>query len=98
MPVQAERRKKERRDSGANYFWNTIGANDLHRWGTANSNYAVRLNLTNELATFVPLANINDNYPPATMADPDPLLRRLDLALTGGTLSAKQFQIIRRKW
>ena len=34
--------------------------------------------------------------PPANVAlDPDPLLRRLDLALTGGTLPPQQFQIIR---
>ena len=81
--------------SGANYFWNHI-LSDLHYWGTANGNYAVRLNLPDELAYIVPAANINDNVPPANVAlDPDPLLRRLDLALTGGTLSPQQFQIIR---
>jgi hypothetical protein len=80
--------------SGPNYFWNAI-PNDLHRWGTANPDYAVRLNLPPELALIVPAAQINDDVPAGPAADPDILIRRLDLALTGGTLSPPQFQIIR---
>ena len=55
----------------------------------------MRLNLTNELAMIVPAAQITANVPPGPPMDPDPLLRRLDLVLTGGTLSPPQFQIIR---
>jgi hypothetical protein len=40
-------------------------------------------------------ADINSNTPPGPAQDSDPLLRRLDFALTGGTLSPRQFQIIR---
>ena len=81
--------------SGANYFWDHT-LTDLHYWGTANPAYAVRPNLAPELAYIVPSANVNDDVPPGNLAlDPDPLLRRLDLALTGGTLSPRQFQIIR---
>ena len=81
--------------SGANYFWQHT-LSDLHYWGTANPDYGVRLNINPELAFLVPLANINDDVPPGNLAlDPDPLLRRLDLTLTGGTLSPRQFQIIR---
>ncbi len=81
--------------SGANYFHDHI-LSDLHYWGTANPNYAVRLNLDPELGYLVPAANVNDNVPPPLPnMDIDALLRRLDLALTGGTLSSQQFQIIR---
>jgi uncharacterized protein (DUF1800 family) len=77
-----------------NYFWNAI-PNDLHHYGAGNAAYAVRLNLTNELAMIAPAAQMNDDVPVGPAADPDHLLRRLDLALTGGTLTAPQFQIIR---
>ncbi len=81
--------------SGANYFWNHT-LSDLHYWGTANPNYAVKLNLNDELAFLVPTANVNDDVPAANLAlDPDPLLRRLDHSLTGGALTPRQFQIIR---
>lgn len=80
--------------TGPNYFWNAIDGG-LHRWGTGTPSYAVRLNLTNELALIVPANLINADVPNVTPFDPDALLRRLDLALTGGTLSPPQFQIIR---
>ena len=67
----------------------------MAHYGTANPNYAVRLNLTNELAMIVPAGQIADNVPVGPAADPDALLRRLDFALTGGTLSPPEFQIIR---
>ena len=80
--------------SGANYFWNHI-LSDLQYWGAGNSNYAVRLNLNQELA-MVTSGDISANVPLSNTAlDPDPLIRRLDLVLTGGTLSARNFQIIR---
>jgi len=80
--------------SGANYFWQHT-LTDLHYWGTGIADYGVRLNLDPELAMLTS-ANITDDQPPAATAlDPDPLLRRLDLVLTGGTLSPRQFQIIR---
>lgn len=44
---------------------------------------------------IVPAAQINADVPAGPAADPDILIRRLDLALTGGTLSPAQFQIIR---
>ena len=80
--------------SGPNYFWNSING-DLHHFGVGNQAYAVRLNLTNELAMIVPAAQINQNVPAGPAGDPDVLMRRLDLALTGGTLSPQHFQIIR---
>ena len=78
--------------SGANYFWQHT-LSDLNYWGTANPNYAVRLNLDPELA-MITSGDINADVPSEAL-DPDPLLRRLDLSLTGGTLPPKQFQIIR---
>ncbi|MFO1488401.1 MAG: DUF1800 family protein [Verrucomicrobiota bacterium] len=80
--------------TGPNYFWNAIPG-DLHRYGHGTASYVVRLNVTNELAMICPAAQINDDVPAGPAADPDPLIRRLDLALTGGTLSPPQFQIIR---
>jgi len=78
--------------SGANYFWNHV-LSDLQYWGAGNANYAVRLNLNPELA-MVTSGNINADVPSGAL-DPDPLIRHLDLVLTGGTLSPQQFQIIR---
>jgi uncharacterized protein (DUF1800 family) len=80
--------------TGANYFWqHTLG--DLHNQGSGTAANSVRLNLNEELAYIVPSAQIAQDVPSGPALDPDPLLRRLDLTLTGGTLSAKQFQIIR---
>jgi len=55
----------------------------------------VNLNLPWELTYVVPAAQINQTTPAGPPLDPDAMLRRLDLALTGGTLSSRQFQIIR---
>lgn len=66
--------------SSPNYFFNAIIYEDLHRWGTADPTRTVRPNFAPELA----LVN-----------DPDALVRRLDLVLTGGTLSPREFAIIR---
>ncbi len=82
--------------TGANYFYNVCGGSDLHRWGHGDAQYAVKLNLDPELGMVVPAAQINSTGPAvAGLYDADPLIRRLDLALLGGTLSPRQFQIIR---
>ncbi|HMP90686.1 MAG TPA: DUF1800 family protein [Kiritimatiellia bacterium] len=62
-----------------NYYLNAV-RNGLHRWGTSFPERSVRLNLDQELT----MAN-----------DIDALIRRLDLALMYGTLSPREFQIIR---
>ncbi len=81
--------------SGANYFWDHT-LNDLNYYGEADPTRAVMLNLNDELAFIVPAAHVAENSPAGNLAmDPDPLIRRLDLALTGGTLSPAQHQIIR---
>ncbi len=79
-----------------NYFYNAIRNNDLHRWGSGVAAQTVRLSIDQELAMIVPPgADINSNTPGGPAQDSDPLLRRLDFALTGGTLSPREFQIIR---
>jgi len=81
--------------TGPNYFWNAIGGS-LHRWGNGTPDYNVYLQTDTELGMIVPAAAINQDVPSGnTVYDPDPLLRKLDLVLTGGTLSPQQFQIIR---
>jgi uncharacterized protein (DUF1800 family) len=65
--------------STANYYDNAIRYG-LHRWGNGDSNRVVRCDTSQELA----LVN-----------DVDGLLRRLDLALTYGSLSPREFQAIK---
>ena len=77
-----------------NYFWNSIDGG-LHRWGTGTAAYETTLNLTPELLLITPNYTPGDDTPPGPALDPDPLLRRLDLALAGGTLTPRNFQIIR---
>jgi uncharacterized protein (DUF1800 family) len=81
--------------TGPNYFWDDAILGGLHTQGVGNASYAVRLNTTNELAMIVPADQMNEDVPVGPAADPDALICRLDLALTGGTLSPQQFQIIR---
>ncbi len=81
--------------TGPNYFWDDAILGGLHTQGAGNASYNVRPNLTNELAMIVPATQINQDVPIGPAADPDALIRRLDLTLTGGTLSPPQFQIIR---
>lgn len=81
--------------TGPNYFWDDAILGGLHTQGTGNASYAVRPNITTELGMVVPAAQINDDVPTGPAADPDALIRRLDLTLTGGTLSPPQFQFIR---
>ena len=77
-----------------NYFWNAI-TGGLHRWGVGRPERNVTLNLTQEMLMNVPAGSVNDPYPSTPAFDPDPLIRRLDLVLTGGTLTPRNFQIIR---
>ncbi len=65
--------------SAPNYYLNAVRSG-LHRWGSAIPERSVLLNLTQELG----LVN-----------DLDTLIRRMDLALMYGTLSPREFQIIR---
>ncbi len=81
--------------SAPNYFANALRNNDLHRWGAGDAQKAVRLNLTPELSLILPEQYHSQNQPNVTPFDTDPLLQRLDMVLTGGTLSPEQFQIIR---
>lgn len=76
-----------------NYFWGSI-TGGLHRWG-ASTDKNVTLNLAQEMLLNVPAAFVDDPFPNVDPFDPDPLIRRLDLVLTGGTLSPESFQIIR---
>jgi hypothetical protein len=55
----------------------------------------VKLNLDQEMLMNVPAGSVNNPDPATPALDPDPLLRRLDLVLTGGTLEPRNFQIIR---
>jgi uncharacterized protein (DUF1800 family) len=77
-----------------NYFWNSIDG-ELARWGTGTAAYATKLNLTQELLLTSPPFAAGNHQPPGPPLDPDPLLRRLDLVLTGGTLTPRNFQTIR---
>lgn len=77
-----------------NYFWNSI-TGGLHRWGMANPARVVRLNLDQEMLLNVPPEAVNDPSPSVAALDPDPLIRRLDLALTGGALEPETCRIIR---
>ncbi len=79
-----------------NYFRNAIFGG-LHRWGVARAERAVRLNVVQEMEMNVPgwSEDANPETPALDPADPDALLRRLDLVLTGGTLAPPNFQIIR---
>ena len=74
-----------------NYFWDAIHGG-LHRWGVGRAEYSTTLNLAPEMALNAP-----SHDPSATQAayDPDPLLRRLDLVLTGGVTQPRTLQSLR---
>lgn len=81
--------------TGPNYFWDAI-LGGLHRWGTALASQNVKLNLAPEMALNVPPGtDPTAPVPNVIPLDPDPLIRRMDLALTGGTLSPENHRIIR---
>ncbi len=82
--------------TGANYFYNAIGSNGLARWGTADPNYNVTLNLDPELGFIIPSSHINEDEPSvANLLDLDLLIRRYDLMLLGGTMTPQFFQTLR---
>ncbi|MDB6070873.1 MAG: hypothetical protein JWL81_2044, partial [Verrucomicrobiales bacterium] len=78
----------------ANYFYDSVFGG-LHRWGVAEPTRNVKLNLTQEMQMNIPSAFIGQDMPNTPPLDPDPLIRRLDLALTGGTLTPLTLQLIR---
>lgn len=67
----------------------------LHRWGAGRASREVRLNLAPERALILPFDAPNDPTPNVIPLDPYPLLRRLDLVMTAGTLKPEQYQLIR---
>jgi uncharacterized protein (DUF1800 family) len=75
-----------------NYFWRILGG--LHRWGASESKN-VMLNIEQEMLLNVPASEVDKPGSVLEPLDPDALIRRLDLVLTGGTLSPESFQIIR---
>lgn len=77
-----------------NYYWNAIEGG-LHRWGVGRADYNTTLNTDQEMLMNIPASGLGDPDPDVQPLDPDPLLRRLDLVLTGGTLRPQSFQIIR---
>ncbi|WP_395748212.1 DUF1800 family protein [Prosthecobacter sp.] len=82
--------------TGANYFYNAIGNNDMARWGSGNADYAVRLNLDPELGYIIPSAHINEDTPSVSnLMDLDLHIRRMDLMLLGGTMTPQLFQCLR---
>lgn len=82
--------------TGANYFYNAIGNNDMARWGSGNPDYAVRLNLNLELSYIVPSSHISEDTPSVSnLMDLDFLIRRMDLMLLGGTMTPQLFQSLR---
>lgn len=81
----------------ANYFPGVADPirSDLNRWGTGEADRTTRLQLRYEVAMIVGTALVDDPDPNVEGANPDALLRRLDLQLTGGMLRPEQFQILR---
>ena len=77
-----------------NYFWNAI-TGGLHRWGVGTPAKNTTLTLDQEMLMNVPPGAVNDPGSSLQPLDPDPLIRRLDLVLTGGTLAPESFRIIR---
>lgn len=67
--------------SSPNYFYNSVMHRDVHRWGTADPTRTVRPNFVQESAL--------------ALTDVDALIRRLDMHLTCGGLSPREFQSIR---
>lgn len=75
-----------------NYFWKILGG--MHRWGASEAKN-VMLNIEQEMLLNVPASEVNKPGSVLEPLDPDALIRRLDMVLTGGTLSPESFQIIR---
>lgn len=83
--------------SAANYFPGLASPfqSDLNRWGTGLAEQRTGLQLRHEVEMIVGAAWVEDPDPNVEPADPDALLRRLDLQLTGGMLRPEQLQILR---
>ncbi|MCW1912710.1 DUF1800 family protein [Luteolibacter sp. GHJ8] len=77
-----------------NFFWNQM-VDAEYGLGASKPERSAVLNLDQEWLMNVPASAINQDQPNVQPLDPDPLLRRLDLVLTGGTLEPESFQIIR---
>lgn len=75
-----------------NYFWDHI--TNQYDYGASTNDRRTFLNLDQEWLMNVPAAAVGQPDPSQQALDPDPLIRRLDLALTGGTLEPESFQII----
>ncbi|MCW1923636.1 DUF1800 family protein [Luteolibacter arcticus] len=76
-----------------NYFWNAVNGQVGE---TARAERQVKLSLEQEMLLNIPSLEVDeDGQTDVQPLDPDPLLRRLDLVLTGGTLTPQSFQIIR---
>ncbi|WP_052573366.1 DUF1800 family protein [Haloferula sp. BvORR071] len=75
-----------------NYFWDHITAQ--YDYGASTNDRRTFLNLDQEWLLNVPAAAVGQPDPNVQPLDPDPLIRRLDLALTGGTLEPESFQVI----
>jgi uncharacterized protein (DUF1800 family) len=78
-----------------NYFWESV-IGQVGFTAGEQSERQVRPNLEQEMLLNIPSLDLDeDGQTNAQPLDPDALLRRLDLALTGGTLTPQSFQIIR---
>jgi len=76
-----------------NYYRSAL-RNGFHRWGSGSAARRVDANLDQEMLLNVPEEAISQNTPSSPALPPEPLIRRLDLALTGGTLRPENYQII----
>ncbi len=78
-----------------NFFWDHMVEAE-YGLGASKSERSAELNLDQEWLLNLPNLNFDaSGQSSATPLDPDALIRRLDLVLTGGTLEPESFQIIR---
>jgi hypothetical protein len=78
-----------------NYFWGAVTGQVGFTAGE-QTDRLVKLNLEQEMLMNIPSLVFNGSgQTNAQPLDPDALIRRLDLVLTGGTLTPQSFQLIR---
>ena len=78
-----------------NFFWDHMVEAE-YGLGASKPDRSPTLNLDQEWLLNLPHLNFDQSgQSSAQPLDPDPLIRRLDLVLTGGTLEPESFQIIR---
>ena len=78
-----------------NFFWEHMVEAEFGLGASKGERSAV-LNLDQEWLLNLPVLDLDqDGQTDVTPLDPDPLIRRLDLVLTGGTLEPESFQVIR---